>query len=144
MSGIVKEFTLANEISALSNLTEQVERFGEEAGLPMSGVFKLNLVLDELVTNVIKYGGMAPEEGVWIRLAREGNSLVVEIKDTGRPFNPLEAEAPDTDCEMYERDIGGLGIHLTRKCMDEMHYERREGENYLRMRRLLDRECSTT
>jgi anti-sigma regulatory factor (Ser/Thr protein kinase) len=144
MSGIVNEFTLANDISELSKLAEEVERFGEEARLPAAGVFKLNLALDELVTNAIKYGGMSRDGCIWIKLAREGDALVVELKDSGRPFNPLEAEAPDTECGMHQRNVGGLGIHLTRKYMDEMHYERRGGENYLRMRRLLGRECSTT
>jgi anti-sigma regulatory factor (Ser/Thr protein kinase) len=135
MSEIERNITLGNDLSELSRLADEVESFGEAAGLPLDGTFKLNLALDELATNVINHGGMASDGKIRVRLALEDEALIVEFEDEGQPFNPLEAEAPDTACGMQEREIGGLGIHLTKKCMDEMHYERRGRVNHLRMRR---------
>ena len=135
MSAIERDITLGNDLSELSRLAEEVESFGEAAGLPPDGTFKLNLALDELATNVINHGGMDPGGMIRVRLALEDEVLIVEFEDEGQPFNPLETAAPDTACDMQEREIGGLGIHLTKKCMDELHYERRGDVNHLRMRR---------
>jgi anti-sigma regulatory factor (Ser/Thr protein kinase) len=67
--------------------------------------------------------------------------LEVAIVDDAAAFNPLEARPPDTASGLDERPIGGLGIHVVRKLMDEMAYERREGRNRLTLRkRIADQE----
>ncbi|MFW5836769.1 MAG: ATP-binding protein [Desulfovibrionaceae bacterium] len=142
MSAIVNEFSLKNDLGELSRLAGEVESFGEEAGLPLPGVFKLNLALDELITNIVNHGGMEASGTIDVRLSMENGLLTVEIEDQGRPFNPMQAETPDTECDMHEREVGGLGIHLTRQCMEEMHYERRGGANYLRLQRRVEQEPS--
>ena len=59
--------------------------------------------------------------------------LTIQITDDGIAFNPFEQEEPDTDQPLQERQVGGLGIHLVRKLMDEVHYERRADKNVVRL-----------
>jgi serine/threonine-protein kinase RsbW len=57
--------------------------------------------------------------------------MKVEVEDDGRPFNPLEAPPPDIGKPLAEREVGGLGIHLVRKMMDELEYRRENDKNLL-------------
>jgi anti-sigma regulatory factor (Ser/Thr protein kinase) len=63
--------------------------------------------------------------------------LLVEVFDDCRPFNPLERPEVDTTKPLEEKPIGGLGVHLMRKFMDELDYRREEGKNVFRMRKKL-------
>ena len=95
-------------------------------------IFKVNLVLDELSVNIVNYGGEASE--IEVSLAADADEVRVEIADDGRPFDPLnDAMEPDLDAPLEDRAIGGLGIHLVREMMDELHYSREDGKNRLAM-----------
>ena len=61
---------------------------------------------------------------------------MITFVDRGMPFNPLDNKDPDTSLSAEERQIGGLGIFLVKKTMDEMRYERRGDENVLRITKL--------
>jgi serine/threonine-protein kinase RsbW len=63
--------------------------------------------------------------------------MKVEVEDDGQPFNPLEAPEADTTKPLEERTLGGLGIHLVRKLMDDLEYRRHEGKNLLVMKKRL-------
>src|SRR6185295_7891269 len=95
----------------------------------------LKVALDEILTNVISYayadGG---EHSIITRFALEQGELTVEVEDGGRPFNPLNAPEADTKQSLEERPIGGLGIHLVRKLIDELQYRRQNDRNILTMR----------
>ena len=60
-----------------------------------------------------------------------------EVEDDGQPFNPLEAPEADTTKPLEERTIGGLGIHLARKLIDGLEYQRQEGKNLLLLKKAL-------
>jgi serine/threonine-protein kinase RsbW len=132
--------TLRNELTELSRLAQAVEAFGKAGGLSDGDVYAANLVLEEIVTNVIRYGyGDGGEHEIRIRADLDGDEMHLEVEDDGRPFNPLGAKAPDIDLPLAERPIGGLGIFLVRKLMDQVVY-RREGDlNVLTMRKRLTR-----
>ena len=67
-----------------------------------------------------------------IALTSEADKLTIELSDDGRAFNPLDdAPEPDLDAAIEDRPIGGLGVHMVRTFMDEMHYRRDEGKNHL-------------
>lgn len=125
-----------NQLSELERVSHVVEAFGEDNRVPSKAIVQLNLALDEVLTNVISYGYTdTAEHEIVVRLRADGAQVMVEIEDDGREFNPLEAAAPDLDAPAAERSIGGLGIHLVRKVIDQLEYRREQGKNLLVMKK---------
>ena len=99
----------------------------------------MNLALDEVVTNVIRYAhdDDGRQHQIVVRLALEQDVLTAQVEDEGRAFNPVEAPAPDIGASIDERPIGGLGIHLVRSVMNSVEYRREDGRNVLTMKKKL-------
>lgn len=125
--------TLRNELAELTRLAEAIEAFGDKAELSPKVVYSLNLVLDELVTNVVSYGHDASdgEHDITLTMTVADGRLTAVLEDDGRPFNPLDRGAPDIESPLEERQIGGLGVHFVRTMMDEVRYRRTDGRNCL-------------
>jgi serine/threonine-protein kinase RsbW len=127
---------LRRDLAELTVLTERLEQFGERHGLAPGIVSTMNLALEEAVTNVIDYGfddGDTPV--IKIELAHESGCFTASLEDNGRAFNPLLAPLPDTHAPLEEREIGGLGITLIRKLMDDVQYSREGSRNVLVLRK---------
>lgn len=123
---------LRNDLAELQWLNQLVSDFAEHHGLPSELVFRLTLVLEEIITNVISYGYEdAMEHEISVRLSWEDPDMKIEVEDDGRPFNPLEAPPPDMVKPLAERPVGGLGIHLVREMMDKLEYRRENDKNLL-------------
>jgi phosphoserine phosphatase RsbU/P len=119
---------LRNDLSEVQRLNQVVTEFAAQHHLPPELVFRVNLVLEEIVTNVISYGyDDSLEHDISVHLSWQDPRIELEIKDDGRPFNPLEASSPEMERPLVERPVGGLGIHLVRSMMDHLDY-RREGD----------------
>jgi serine/threonine-protein kinase RsbW len=131
--------TLANDQSEVEKLSRLVEAFGEVHGLTPQSTFSVNLALDEVVTNIIRYAynDNGPAHPILVRLTFEDGVLAAQVEDNGRAFNPLEAPAPDIDASIEERPVGGLGIHLVRSMMDSVEYRRDDGRNVFIMKKRL-------
>ena len=134
-----RELTLHNDVKQIELLTEFIEVLCEELGLDTMLTFNLNLVLEEAVTNVIMYAYPQNEDHTMTLKAwteQSDNVLSFELKDQGKPFNPIE-EAPEVDTTLSadERQIGGLGIFLINKIMDEVAYRYEGGSNILTMKK---------
>ena len=136
------ELTIAlkNDLGELERVSTQLDAFGRQHGLSNAALFELHLALDELLTNVVSYGyADNAEHEIVVRLTIAppdgGRCIEVTIEDDARPFNPLEALAPDVDAPVAERPIGGLGIYLVRRVMDDLEYRRERGKNVLVMRK---------
>ena len=113
-------------------MTSAVEDLALRDDWPPDLVFRINLALEELGLNIMDYGLENAEQEIEITLTSDADSLVIEIMDEGRPFDPLnDAPTPDLDGPVQDRRIGGLGIHLVRTMMDEMQYRREQGKNRL-------------
>ncbi|MDD3364343.1 MAG: LytS/YhcK type 5TM receptor domain-containing protein [Syntrophomonas sp.] len=134
------EYRLKNELEEIPTLAAAIELFAETHKIPDQVVFHVNLSLDELLTNTISYGYTeGGEHEILVRVALQGETLVIETQDDGLAFNPLENADPDTSQDIEERPIGGLGIHLVRKMMDEIEYRRVENQNILVMKKQIKR-----
>ena len=108
--------------------------WGSAKSWPESLTFKVNLVLEELGLNILTHGSKGQERRpeIEIVLTSEEDALTIEVVDDGQPFDPLEdAPNPSVDSGIEERNIGGLGIHLVRTMMDDLHYQRDDGKNRL-------------
>ena len=124
------ELTLINDLGDIAVAAERIDAFCSARGLSPETVFEVNLAVDELVTNTINYGyDDGGEHRIEIALRFEGGTLVVEITDDGRAFDPLQAPEPDLGAPLEERAVGGLGIYLSRKLMDGIAYRREDGRN---------------
>ena len=129
-------FELKSNLSELDNLCRHLETFGQKTGLSKKFVFEVNLVLDELFTNIISYGfDDGCEHVIKVTITPENGGLCLYIEDDGKPFNPVEFEVPDVSCSIEECKIGGLGIHIIRKLMDDICYERCEDKNILNLKK---------
>jgi serine/threonine-protein kinase RsbW len=128
------ELRIVNDLAALAEIAERVERFGADERLPAAVVNALNVALDEAVSNAINHGYDGGARGeIAVRLRRRPDSVLVEVEDDGRPFDPLQAPPPDLTSPLAERPIGGLGVHLIRNLMDEVAYARVDGRNILKL-----------
>ena len=105
----------------------------EEGTLPPRRVSHLDLALEEIIVNICSYAYQTPPGELTIRIEDTPRSFSVEFVDNGVPFDPLSAEDPDVSRPLMERDVGGLGILLVRRIMDEVHYARRGSLNCLRI-----------
>ncbi len=125
---------IATRTEELERIFASVESLAEQEDWPPALTFKVNLVLEELGLNVIKY---AYDEGTHefdITLISEADVLTIEITDDGRPFNPLvDGREPDTGAAIEDRPIGGLGIHLVREMTEDLQYRREHSRNHSTM-----------
>ncbi|MBT8365996.1 MAG: ATP-binding protein [Deltaproteobacteria bacterium] len=125
-------FELRSKLSELKTLCRHLQDCGDILDLPEKCLFEINLGLDELFTNIISYGYEDDSEHqIKISLAKDKETLVVEVEDDGKPFNPLDAACPEESQDLDSINIGGLGIHLIKKMMDDINYQRVRGKNKL-------------
>ena len=96
-------------------------------------LMQLELAVEEAVVNICLYAYEVPPGEVLVRVTPDGERFVVELVDEGVPFDPLAAEEPDLRAGAGEREVGGLGIVLVRRVMDEVAYTREAGRNVLRL-----------
>ena len=109
---------------------QQFSQFAATAAIPTGISATMKIVLDELVSNVVKYGyDDDAEHAMEISFRITGAGVEIEIVDDGHPFDMLGMAAPDTSLGINERKIGGLGIHMVKKMTDTQRYERRDGRN---------------
>ena len=124
------ELSLVNDLRNIAVAAENIDAFCARRGLAAEIAFKINLAVEELLTNTIGYGyDDDGEHLIDLVLRLEGGALVIEIADNGRAFDPLQAPAPDLSAPLEDRAMGGLGIYLVRKTMDTVAYRRQDGRN---------------
>ena len=122
------------DADTLQYIQGSVEELGEREAWPESLTFKVNLVLEELGINILTHGGKGKERRpeIEIVLTSEDHALTIEVLDDGYPFDPLQdSPNPDLAATIEGRPVGGLGIHLVRSLMDDLHYQRDAGRNRL-------------
>jgi phosphoserine phosphatase RsbU/P len=126
---------LKNSLSEIERLARIVDDFGQRHQLNAETLHNVKVGLDEILTNVISYAySDGAEHSIIARFSLEQGRLTIAVEDDGRPFNPLNAAEPDTKQLLAERQVGGLGIYLVRKLIDELEYRRQNNKNILVMR----------
>ncbi|MBO7658762.1 MAG: ATP-binding protein [Clostridia bacterium] len=111
----------------------------DAAGCSERAKMQIDLAAEEIFVNIASYA-YAPGKGdatVRFELAENNSEATLSFTDGGRPFNPLAAAEPDVTLPVEEREVGGLGIFLTGKLMDDVFYEYRGGKNILTMKKKL-------
>ena len=120
-----KTLSLEQDLSEI----EKIPSFIESLGLDEKTTDELNLAIEEAVTNIISYS--SGKGDIEINAKKKTDRVIVTLKDNGKPFDPTSTIEPDISSTPNDRPIGGLGIFLVRRLMDEVSYDRKDGVNSL-------------
>ena len=120
-------------ISDIPAVTEFVEAELEKLDCPMKSTIQINVAIDELMSNIVKYGYVKQPGPVTVSVIAKDDphGVCIRFEDEGIPYNPLNKEDPDVSLSVEERGIGGLGIFLVKKTMDDIKYAYDNGKNIL-------------
>jgi serine/threonine-protein kinase RsbW len=128
---------IGNNIADLADLTTAMERVGAEYGMPKKALYQLQIALDEMVSNVIKYAW--PEGGahnIEIRITIRDDGVDVEIIDDGRMFDPRDAPKRDKPLPGQRPRPGGVGVQMTKHLVDRIDYARIGNRNHTTLTKL--------
>lgn len=127
-----KEIQIRNQVDDLQHVAAFVEEIADELQLSPELTMNFNLVLEEMVSNVIFYA--YPKENdqpIILTATSDDDSISFIITDEGRAFDPTACEDADMSVNPADRQLGGMGIFITRQIMDDVTYQRIDGCNIL-------------
>ena len=133
----MKELTIPATVENIEKVTEFVNSQLEEINCPIKAKMQIDIAIDELFGN-IAHSAYKPETGpatVRVEVTETPISVIVTFIDHGIPYDPLKKDDPDVTLSAEERAIGGLGIFMVKKTMDEITYEYKDGQNILSIRK---------
>ena len=129
----MKELSIAATVENIEAVTAFVDEQLEALDCPMKAQMQIDIAIDELFSNIARYA-YNPDVGeatVRVEVMEDPLSVVITFIDGGVPYDPLAAADPDTTLSAEEREIGGLGIFMVKKSMDDITYEYKDGKNIL-------------
>ena len=135
----MKELTIAATVENIEIVTEFVNEQLEALDCPIKAQMQINIAIDELFGNIAHYA-YNPDVGsatVRVEVTQLPLAVVITFIDGGVPYDPLKAADPDITLSAEERQIGGLGIYMVKKSMDEITYEYKDGKNILSIKKKL-------
>ena len=135
----MKELNIAATVENIEVVTDFVNEQLEALGCPMKAQLQIDIAIDELFSNIAHYA-YNPDVGiatVRVEIMEEPLSVVITFIDGGVPYDPLQTADPNTGLPIEEREIGGLGIYIVKKSMDEITYEYKDGKNILSIKKKL-------
>ena len=135
----MKELTVAATVENIETVTDFVNEQLEALDCPMKAQMQIDIAIDELFGNIAHYA-YNPEIGkatVRVEVTEDPLAVVITFIDNGVPYDPLAKADPNTTLSAEEREIGGLGIFMVKKTMDEITYEYKDGQNILAIKKNL-------
>ena len=129
----MKKITIEAKRENLDKVLAFVDEQLDAADCDMRTQMQLDIAVEEIFVNIASYA-YAPEIGnvvIGMQVHTENRMAEITFADSGIPYNPLEREDPDITLSAEDREIGGLGIFMVKKTMDEMRYDYRNGQNVL-------------
>ncbi len=128
-----KTFPASDE--ALPEVMSFVEEKLEEYGCTMKAIMQISVCVEEIFVNIAHYAYGEGIGSMTLSLSSQDNKVCLVFSDNGVPFDPLAKEDPDITLSAEERPVGGLGIFMVKKVMDEVDYEYRDGRNVFTMKK---------
>ncbi len=133
----MKELTVDATIENVAAVTAFVDEQLEQLDCPMKTQIQVDIAIDELFGNIANYAynleiGVAT---VRIEVTEDPLAVVITFIDNGIPYDPLAKADPDVTLSAKKRQIGGLGIYIVKKSMDNISYEYKDGMNILTIRK---------
>lgn len=129
----MKELTISATVENIEVVTDFVNEQLESFDCPIKAQMQIDIAIDELFGNIAHYA-YNPEVGdatVRVEVKDDPLAVVITFIDKGVPYDPLKKADPNTNLSAEEREIGGLGIYMVKKSMDEISYEYKDGQNIL-------------
>lgn len=133
----MSEITVDAKIENLGTVTSFIDEELEKNDCPMKAQMQIDVAIDELFSNIAYYA-YNPEVGpatIKVEVEKDPMSVVITFLDHGVPYDPLAKADPDTTLSVEERGIGGLGIFMVKKTMDDITYEYKDGKNILTIKK---------
>ncbi len=133
----MQELTIPATVENIEKVTDFVNVQLDNIDCPPKAQMQIDIAIDELFGNIAHYA-YNPETGpatVRVEVTEKPISVVITFIDHGVPYDPLKKEDPDITKSAEDREIGGLGIFMVKKTMDEITYEYKDGQNILRIRK---------
>src|SRR5512138_1063862 len=122
----MKTVKFAARFENLDEIREFVGNIAREGGFGPKDVYNIQLATDEAASNVIEHAYDGVANGILdLSCGMQGDTIKIILIDYGTPYDPSSIPMPDIKADLSERKIGGLGIFLMRKLMDEVHYDPR-------------------
>ena len=126
--------TIGNTLASLPPLVTAVNRFLAQHTMPHEASFRVNLAIEEIITNIIKYGyDDTNVHAINVLLTLFPDTIRLRLEDDGHPFDPLQAPEPDIHVPLDQRKVGGLGLLLVREIVGHIAYRRENNANILEM-----------
>lgn len=136
----MKELTLPAAAENIEKAVAFVNDQLESAGCPPKTMIQIDVAIDELFGNIAHYAYGKDTGDATVRVeVTEEPAVIITFIDNGIPYNPLKKPDPDVTKDLEEREIGGLGIFMVKKSMDDITYEYKEGQNILRIKKYMER-----
>lgn len=135
----MNEMTIDATLENIAVVTDFVNEQLEQIDCPMKAQIQIDVAIDELFGNIAHYA-YNPETGpatVQVEVQENPMAVILTFMDHGIPYDPLKKEDPDVTLSAEEREIGGLGIYMVKKSMDEITYEYKNGQNILKIKKNL-------
>ena len=132
----MKELIIQAQTKNLDAVLDFVSGELEAVGCPLKTQTQIAIAVEEIFVNIAHYAYSAQPGGAAIRVS-VGAEVTIEFEDNGKPYNPLEKDAPDISADVEERQIGGLGVFMVKKIMDSVEYQYDGNKNTLTIRKAL-------
>lgn len=133
----MKELMIDATLENIPVVTDFVSEQLEQLDCPMKVQIQISIAIDELFSNIARYA-YNPTTGsatVQVEVTENPLAVVVTFIDEGKPYDPLAKEDPDITLSAEEREVGGLGIYMVKKSMDDVTYEYKDGRNILKIKK---------
>ena len=127
-----KELTIKPTENSVGEVTEFVEDILLQNDFPFKTIAQVNVAIDEILSNIVFYSGA---DSATVSCTLEPNEVIIEFSDNGKPYDPTKNEDPDLTLSVDEREIGGLGIFMVKKTMDDISYEYKDNKNILTIKK---------
>lgn len=127
-----RELTVVPSSGAVNDVTAFVEEILTENELPFKTIAQVNVAIDEIFSNIVLY---SEATSATVSCTLEEDEIKLEFSDNGKPYDPTKNEDPDITLSSEERKIGGLGIFMVKKTMDDVSYVYKDNKNILTIKK---------
>lgn len=122
------------DLHSLAEILQHIRKEAEKWGVDKKLIHKMELACEEAIVNIISYAYPEQKGKLFVTCEKKGHRFEITLRDQGVPFNPMDVDVnTQSNTPISERHVGGLGIYIIRKAIDEASYQREKDENILQL-----------
>lgn len=129
----MKELHIESKLENIEKVTDFINTHLMSENATKNFCSSIDVVIDEIYSNIVNYSKLTEDDKVSVKIEIDGipKKITIQFVDAGIPYDPLTTKDPNVDAKVEERDVGGLGIFMVKKIMDDVHYEYKDNKNVL-------------